>query len=109
VVRSAHGDLVLVADVYESRALRISTTELCRGAIYEMAQLGKCDEPLASEPSSALETQVKHCAKQDDDANDDKVAVLRLQLGHTFETHAVNSGDRGPSPTLNHEVSKRRL
>jgi S-formylglutathione hydrolase len=48
-----------------------------------------------SEPSSAFETQVKHCAKQGDNANDDKVAVLRLQLGHIFEIHAVNPGDRG--------------
>jgi hypothetical protein len=51
-------------------------------------------EPLPSEPSSAFETQVKHCAKQGDNANDDKVAVLSLQLGHIFEIHAVNPGDR---------------
>jgi hypothetical protein len=59
-------------------------------------QLGKAaSHKPVSEPSSALETQVKHCAEQGDDANDDKVAVLSLQLGHIFEIHAVNPGDRG--------------
>ena len=48
-------------------------------------QSGKSGAPRLSEPSSAFETQVKHCAKQSDSANDDKVAVLSFQLGHIFE------------------------
>src|SRR6476659_3456632 len=51
-------------------------------------------EPVASEPSSALEAKVKHCAEHDDNANNDKVAVLRVPLGHVFEVHAIDPGDR---------------
>jgi len=61
----------------------------------------------ASEPPDAFEPQVKHCAEQGNNANDDKVAVLSLQFGHIFEIHAVNPGDRcgygqycGPSGQL---------
>src|SRR5215207_9475418 len=50
---------------------------------------------LVSEPSSAFETQIKHGAKEGDNAYDNIIAVLRLQLGHVLEIHAVNPRNRG--------------
>ena len=47
-----------------------------------------------SEPSSALKTEIKQSTEEGDNANDDEIAVLRFQLGHIFEVHAVYAGDR---------------
>jgi len=72
-----------------------SVEEMAANAAAFIKVLGLAKAGLVSEPSSAFETHVKHGAKQQDNANDDKVAVLRLQLGHIFEVHTVNPGDRG--------------
>src|SRR4029077_12998387 len=51
-------------------------------------------EEIGLEPPRLLEPHVQSRAEQRDDAENDEIAIIRLQLGHVGEIHAVDAGDR---------------
>src|SRR5262249_24382128 len=63
------------------------------------------------QPAAGLEFPVEQDARQDDESDDDEVAVFGSQLGHVLEVHAVDARDEGryggdgdPGPDLAHVV-----
>ena len=70
----------------------------CDGSQVIAQSLLRCSrlqtEEIGLEPPRLLEPDVQSRAEQRDDGEDDEIAIIRLQLGHIGEIHAVDAGDR---------------